>query len=199
MRRVKLTKNALRQEQQRLSQLERYLPTIQLKKGLLQQEVFKARAVVQEKSDAFDVLKKELEASANLFARARGVDFSQEIRVQSVKKSQENIAGIDLPVFEEVHFEPPVYHLFDTPIWTDSLVALLQRAKSARIELDVAKEREAILSHELREVSIRVNLFEKIMIPRTREDIKRVRVFLSDQELMAVARAKAGQKRMKSG
>ena len=198
MTRVKLTKNALRQEQQRLAQLERYLPTIQLKKGLLQQEVLKARSVTEEKSAAYEALKRELEVCEHLFSRARGVDFSLEVRVQVVQKAQESIAGIDLPVFKGVQFESSSYHLFDTPIWTDSLVSLLQKAKSARIEVDIAKEREAILSHELRAVSIRVNLFEKIMIPRTREDIKMVRVFLSDQELMAVARAKAAQRRIQN-
>ena len=195
---MKLTKSALRSSQQRLAQLERYLPTLQLKKGLLQQEVFKARTYSTEKSNAYEGLKKQLEENRHLFVRARGVDFAEEIRVQSVQKGEENIAGIDLPIFQGVTFEPPHYHLFTTTLWTDSLVHLLQKAKIARIELDIAHEREAILAKELREVSIRVNLFEKIMIPRTKEQIKQIRVFLSDQELMAVARAKAAQKKVQT-
>lgn len=194
---MRLTKSALRSSQQRLAQLERYLPTLQLKKGLLQQEVFKARAYSSEKSNAFESLRSQLEENRHLFARARGIDFAEEIRIAQVEKGEENIAGIDLPVFQGVTFEPPSYHLFTTTLWTDSLVHLLQKAKAARTELDIAHEREAILTEELREVSIRVNLFEKILIPRTKEEIKQIRVFLSDQELMAVARAKAAQKKVR--
>jgi len=195
---MKLTKSALRSSQQRLAQLERYLPTLQLKKGLLQQEVFKARAESSKKSQVYEDLKRQLEENRTLFVRARGIDFAEEICVQSIQKGEENIAGIDLPVFEGVTFELAHYHLFTTMLWTDSLVHLLQKAKRARIEIDIAHEREAILTGELREVSIRVNLFEKIMIPRTKEQIKQIRVFLSDQELMAVARAKAAQKKVQA-
>lgn len=193
---MKLTKSALRSSQQRLAQLERYLPTLQLKKSLLQQEVFKARAYSAAKAEVYEDLKKQLAENRHLFVRARGVDFAEEMRIQSVQKGEENIAGIDLPTLQGVTFELAHYHLLTTMLWTDSLVHLLQKAKSARIALDIAHEREAILSKELREVSIRVNLFEKIMIPRTKEQIKQIRVFLSDQELMAVARAKAAKKKV---
>ncbi len=195
---MKLTKNALRSSQGKLRRLERYLPTLQLKKGLLQQEVFKARADSKAKADSYASLRRELEACRALYARARGIDFSAQVRVSHVDKGVENIAGIDLPTLGSVSFEESSYSLFDTQIWVDSLVHLLRRTKEAKIELDIAHEREGILARELRSVTIRVNLFEKIMIPRTREEIKTIRVFLSDQELMAVARAKAAQKRLQS-
>jgi len=44
MAEVKLQKNELRAQQARLNQLQRYLPTLQLKKALLQVEVQNAKA-----------------------------------------------------------------------------------------------------------------------------------------------------------
>ena len=43
MAEVKLTKNELRTQQNKLSQLQKYLPTLQLKKAMLQAEVNEAR------------------------------------------------------------------------------------------------------------------------------------------------------------
>lgn len=46
------------------------------------------------------------------------------------------------------------------------------------------------------EVSIRLNLFEKILIPRTKKNIKKIEVFLGDQELAAVAQAKVAKSKI---
>ena len=43
MSKIKLTKNELRTQQTKLNQLLKYLPTLQLKKALLQAEVTEAR------------------------------------------------------------------------------------------------------------------------------------------------------------
>ncbi len=43
MAEIKLTKNELRSQQNLLAQLEKYLPTLQLKKAMLQSEVSEAR------------------------------------------------------------------------------------------------------------------------------------------------------------
>jgi V/A-type H+/Na+-transporting ATPase subunit D len=63
----------------------------------------------------------------------------------------------------------------------------------AKAKINVAEEKKAILEKELREVSIRVNLFEKILIPRTQRHIKKIKVFLGDQELASVAQAKVAK------
>ncbi len=47
MSEVKLTKNGLRAEQQKLAQLSKYLPTLQLKKAMLQVQVQEARAILE--------------------------------------------------------------------------------------------------------------------------------------------------------
>jgi V/A-type H+-transporting ATPase subunit D len=42
----------------------------------------------------------------------------------------------------------------------------------------------------VRRVTQRVNLFEKVLIPRARHDIARIRIFLSDLERSAVVTSK---------
>jgi V/A-type H+-transporting ATPase subunit D len=60
-------------------------------------------------------------------------------------------------------------------------------------EISIAEEKKIALEKELREVSIRVNLFEKILIPRCEENIKKIKIFLGDQLLAAVSQAKVAK------
>ncbi len=47
----------------------------------------------------------------------------------------------------------------------------------------------------MRTVTQRVNLFDKVLIPQTRENIKRIRIALSDAERAAVVRSKIAKKK----
>ena len=63
----------------------------------------------------------------------------------------------------------------------------------AKARIEVAIEKKTALETELREVAIRVNLFEKILIPRAQKNIKKIRVFLGDMQLAAVSQAKVAK------
>ena len=47
-----------------------------------------------------------------------------------------------------------------------------------------------LIEQELRVVAQRVNLFEKVKIPEARENIRRIQIYLGDQQTNAVGRAK---------
>ena len=55
MAEIKLTKNELRNQQNKLSQLEKYLPTLQLKKALLQLEVNEARGEITQFEENYKI------------------------------------------------------------------------------------------------------------------------------------------------
>lgn len=193
MAELKLTKNGLRDEERRLSQLNRYLPTLQLKKAMLQAEVQEARVEIAECKVRFDEREKKVEEFSPLLAR-KGPFLPQEaVAVAEVVKTYENIAGVEVPYFDRVEFEAIEWNLFDTPAWFDGAVAGLKKLAEAKERLAVAEEKKKALEEELRQVSIRVNLFEKILIPRAKKNIKKVKVFLGDQELAAVSRAKVAK------
>jgi len=52
------------------------------------------------------------------------------------------------------------------------------------------------LQAELKKVMQRVNLFEKVMIPNTLENIRRIRIALGDQMTAGVARAKIAKAKL---
>lgn len=190
---IKLTKNELRSQQNRLQQLQKYLPTLQLKKAMLQSEVMDARVEIAKCEEEFAGLDAEVDGYAVLLGEKLSFDIRDSAKIKQVNKRYENIAGVEVPYFESIVFEDFSYSLFDTPAWVDGAAIGLRRLAEARIRIRIAEEKKAALEKELREVSIRVNLFEKILIPRSVRNIKKIKVFLGDQQLAAVSQAKVAK------
>lgn len=190
---IKLTKHSMRAEQTKLAQLQRYLPTLQLKKALLQTEVNEVRAEIQQLEGQFDDVRLQATSIGGLLSQQIGLDFQQIAHVDTINKRIENIAGVDIPIFEGVTFTCFDYPLFSTPAWVDGAMVLLRQFVEARVKVLVAEEKREALEKELREVSIRVNLFEKNLIPKAQHNIKKIQVFLGDQILAAVSQAKVAK------
>lgn len=193
---LKLTKNELRNQQIRLAQFQKYLPTLQLKKAMLQFEVALSQIEVSRLHSEMQLVFHQVEGFAPLLLEKVSIDPLRYADVLHVKKRYENIAGVEIPLFEEITFPNADYSLFDTPVWADRAIEILRELATAREKLGIAEEKKRALEKELREVSIRVNLFEKILIPRSLANIKKIRVFLSDQQLATVAQAKVAKKKI---
>ena len=194
---LKLTKNELRSQQTRLKELQRYLPTLQLKKAMLQFEVNNVQTELLMLEEEMLQRKKMAEEVSGFLLEKVNCDLFAYAEVQHVKKHYENIAGVEIPIFDSVFFRDTSYFLIDTPIWTEGAVERLRQLIIAREKIHIVQEKRRALEKELREVSIRVNLFEKILIPRTDANIRKIRIFLGDQQLSAVAQAKIAKAKKK--
>lgn len=193
MAEIKFTKNELRSQQHRLAQLEKYLPTLQLKKALLQSEVTEARQQIGALEKKYHEAHAAAEQYAALLTQKTSIDPKNAIKVRSLQKRYENIAGVEVPYFEGITFEDFDYSLMETPAWVDGVVFGLRALTSSHAEISVAYEKKVALENELRQVSIRVNLFEKILIPRAKKNIKKIRVFLGDLQLSSVSQMKVAK------
>lgn len=198
MAEIKLTKNELRNQQTRLGQLEKYLPTLQLKKAMLQAEVQETRHEIERYEAVQHQKRVKVEEFCGLLSTKTTIDPLEAVRIKSISKHYENIAGVEVPYFEGVEFEEFSYSLFETAPWVDGAILNLRSLAELREHINVLQEQKSALEKELREVSIRVNLFEKILIPRAFENIRSIKVFLGDQELAAVSRAKVAKTKIEA-
>lgn len=193
MSEIKLTKNGLRDQEKRLAQLNRYLPTLKLKKAMLQVEVNEARQEIKLLEEKYEKEIDTAEEYCTLLTEKTVIDPLAVTKVMDVEKRYENIAGTEVPYFEGATFQEVEYSLFDTPPWVDGVIAGLRALSEILVEIAVVKEKKELLEEELRNVSIRVNLFEKILIPRALKNIKKIKVFLGDQQLAAVGQVKVAK------
>lgn len=193
---IRLTKTELRSQQLKLLQLRKYLPTLQLKKSLLQLEVDKALYEIAKRGKELAIFLEKIEGYVELFSDTAVMDLFSSVSIQSIQKQYENIAGLEIPVFQSVVFSPMTISLFDTPVWLDPAIVDMKNFISVRERLVLLNTMKDLLEKELRDVSIRVNLFEKVLIPRAQANIKKIKIFLGDLQLAAVAQTKVAKRKI---
>lgn len=188
MAKVKHTKTALKAQRDELKQFQRYLPTLQLKKQQLQLETRKIRSRMEELQTTLKSRLSEADSWIGMFAEQ--ASFDDYLKVISIRTRSGNIAGVDIPFFEEVEFDRTTPDIFQTRAWIDDGLQLIEDTIRLESELSVLNIQLERLEDELRTTSQRVNLFEKVKIPQAKENIRTIRIFLGDQQTAAVARAK---------
>ncbi|MDZ7822280.1 MAG: V-type ATP synthase subunit D [Candidatus Marinimicrobia bacterium] len=135
-------------------------------------------------------LEKLEESLSPWIAVAEPVGLDKLLTLKKVKVDTGNIAGINIPVFEGIELEKEGYDLMKYPLWVDKGIEAVREYISLEKELEYLEKQEALIQKELRTTVQRINLFEKVMIPRTEENIRRIRIFMGDQETAAVVRGK---------
>ncbi len=193
MAKIKYTKTELKQQRDALRRFERYLPTLQLKKQQLQLEVRQLELQIESKAKEEREARDNLSSWVKLFAEP--VPFEKYLRITQVQRSVNNIAGVNIPVLERVKFDRAVPDLFRTAPWLDDALDMLEKLSRLRLERLIIEEQHRLLAQELRTTTQRVNLFEKVKIPETKEHIRVIRIFLGDQQTAEVARAKMAKDR----
>ena len=194
MAKVKLTKNELKRQKDRLSRFKRYLPTLQLKKQQLQMVLRKVEREEREKEQARQQSYEAMQAWIAVFGEP--VELEELVKIRELITSDGNIAGIDIPVFENIDFEDIPWDLYDTPVWIDSGIAKMKEIIGLDAEIRVLQEQRERIAEELRITSQRVNLFEKVMIPETQENIRQIQIYLGDQQTAQVVRGKFAKRKV---
>ena len=118
------------------------------------------------------------------------------ISVSNIRKGTANIAGITIPTYEGADFTRGDYDLYRTPMWVDIAADHIEKAISLQLEVQVLNEQVRLLEKELTTVSQRVNLFEHVKIPETEDNIKKISVYMSDQQVSAVVRSKISKRKI---
>lgn len=190
---IKLTKNELKSQKDALKMYQRYLPTLILKKQQLQTEIRTIDARAKEVRAKRKQLDSEFEQWIAVFGE-REAFTPDMVTVSNIKKSTGNIAGVIIPIYEGAEFGRGDYDLYSVPLWIDLAADKMEQALSLDLEAEVLEKQVELLSQELRVTTQRVNLFEKVKIPETKGNIKKITVYLGDQQVAAVVRGKISKK-----
>ncbi|NLX92146.1 MAG: V-type ATP synthase subunit D [Firmicutes bacterium] len=188
MAKIKFSKNELKKQKDQLKRFERYLPTLVMKKQLLQMEIRQVETQIEEKRQEREKKYSELMSWVHVFGEE--MNFAELVKIKEVDLGSTNIAGVDIPVFRGIMFEKAPYDLMVYPLWVDAGIKKLQEIFSLDTELSVLEKQADLLGSELRVTTQRVNLFEKVKIPETKENIRVINIFLGDQQTAAVVRGK---------
>lgn len=197
---VKLTKNEQKKQKDLLKQFLRYLPTLQLKKQQLQIVIRQIESEAKMVKAKQDQILTDLESWIDLFGEnghfEQKINLNDLIEVDQVVRTKGNIAGVTIPVFSNLTFKEIEYSLYETPLWIDFAIETMQKIGRLDAEIETLNQQIELLEHELRVTSQRVNLFEKVKIPETKENIRVIGIYLGDQQTAAVVRGKIAKKKL---
>ena len=179
---VKLTKNELKVQKDRLKQFQRYLPTLQLKKQQLQAVVMQVTAQLEQVARQRQAAVAGLDDWVAVFAE--NDSFPAEKRLDALIRPRHVVC-------EDIR-----YDVADYPLWVDTAaVRLREIARLDALEKTLRRQVE-LLERELRATAQRVNLFEKVKIPEAKENIRVIGIYLGDQQTSAVVRGKIAKKKL---
>jgi len=198
MEKIKFSKQELKKRRDTLSQYQRYLPILYLKKQQLQFEILNQINLLNSLEKEFKIKKEEILKWLNL--TIEDLDFvKKQISSYNVISEEKNIAGIDIKIFKKVEFTIFEYDLFLAPLWFDKGLDSLMDLVNIMENINTIRKNIELLKKELTITTQRLNLFEKIKIPQLEDEIRIIRIYLGDQFANSVGIAKIAKKKIEVG
>jgi V/A-type H+-transporting ATPase subunit D len=195
--RIKLNKVSLREQKQKLALYRRFLPALEARKQQFLMQLGVVRKDIRRQEEALAALLSAMAQWSGLFRDLEPL-LRYFIEIEDVRFVMHNVAGLKIPRFERVIFAEPSYSVFAVAYSFETAMARMREAIALREEIKVLREQERILSDGFRKTSQRINLYEQRLIPDCREALRKISVYLQDQQAAAVGVAKAA-KRLSGG
>ena len=194
MARLALNKASLTKLQRQLKTYKDVLPSLDLKRRQLLTEQARARKRLAAINQQLDELA-PLIAQDLLMLSNQEVELTDIVKVVGVSIVEENVVGTRLPRLEKSNIKVREYALLGRPHWVERSVEVLKTAVGLRLQRQVAEQRQRLLNQAARKITQRVNLFDKVLIPKAQSNIKKIQIYLSDAERAAVVNSKIAKRK----
>ena len=189
-RKTKLTRSELKLQRDALVRYERYLPRLKRKEQQLQSSIARIRRVQSQVEEEAETAQKHIATYKGVFNDIAGINVHHLATPDSIRTTTQSIAGVRVPTFENVSFPKADYSLFGTSPWVDRALSDLRQLNLLKAKLEVLEHSLDLLQAEQKKTMRRVNLFEKIKIPETQDNIRRICIVVSNEMTAGVVRAK---------
>jgi V/A-type H+-transporting ATPase subunit D len=191
--RIKLNKVSLRIQKQKLAMYQRFLPALEARKQQFLMHLAIVRKEIAVQEARMQEILQEIRVWSPLYGDM-GPLLRYFIEIQEVKTSIRNVAGLKVPQFHGVVFKDPPYSFFATPASFEEVLRQSREAIECREAIRMLREQEKVLYEGFRKTSQRINLYEQRLIPDCREAIRKIAVYLQDQQAAAVGVAKVAKR-----
>ena len=183
-------KTSLQGLEKNLKMRQRTLPTLQSKESALRMEVKRAKDESKELDEEVNRRIKDYDRMIALW----GEFDTTLIHVDDVKMSVKKIAGVRVPVLDEVVYSTRQFSIYDAPKWFFDGFEQLKAIADIGIKQEFVHRKVELLEHARKKTTQKVNLFEKVQIPGYQDAIRKIKRFMEDEENLS----KSSQKIVKA-
>ena len=198
MAKLALNKSALSKEKQKKASYGRYLPSLEMKQKQLLLERKKAEEALVQHADDIASLEETVYLQLPMLA-VENIEMDGLVTVENFNLAEENLLGTRVPFLESIIFTRAEYGYLARPHWFDDLATALEKMMKLKMEEQVLHIRLTRLKSAVRTITQRVNLFSKVLIPQAESNIKKIGLFLADQERAGVVRSKLAKQKQHAG
>jgi len=183
-------KTSLQGLEKDLKMRQRTLPTLQSKETALRLEVKRAKDEIKALDEEVNRRIKDYDQMIALW----GEFDTSLIHVDDVRMSIKKIAGVRIPVLDEVVYTTKAFNIFSSPKWFADGFEQLKAIADVGIRQEFVRRKVDLLEYARKKTTQKVNLFEKVQIPGYQDAIRKIKRFMEDEENLS----KSSQKIVKS-
>ena len=183
-------KTSLQGLEKNLKMRQRTLPTLQSKESALRLEVKKAKDEMIALDEEVNRRIKDYDQMIALW----GEFDTSLIHVDDVKMAVKKIAGVRIPVLEEVVYSTKPFSIYDSPKWFYDGFEQVKAIADIGIRQEFVHRKVELLEYARKKTTQKVNLFEKVQIPGYQDAIRKIKRFMEDEENLS----KSSQKIVKA-
>jgi V/A-type H+-transporting ATPase subunit D len=191
---ILMNKNTLAALKAELREYHTALPVFEMKEQQLKEVVQRIEGNITRLEAAISTTAKKTRPWVAVMAED-GVDLNGLVEVAGVRTTKSEIAGVPIETLEEVTFAEKEIDLLLTPLWIDAAVAVIKDQKANLSILAMEQRNLEALSEELAEARRMKNALKEVFIPETRDNIRKIEIYLGDVERLAIGCAKLVKKK----
>lgn len=195
---IKLNKSELTKLKKEEKIYLQFLPVLKLKQEQLQIENIKIKKNIKNKKIELELEEIKIKEIMKLLNdNSINFDIKEIFKIKNIIINEKSIAGIKLPFIERIDFTEKEIFFYDNPIYIIENIETIKIIIKTFKEIEILNKQNELLNKELKKTIQRINLFEKILIPKNKEETKKIKIALSDEQVSSVGRGKIAKKKTK--
>jgi V/A-type H+-transporting ATPase subunit D len=123
------------------------------------------------------------------------IDLTEMVITEEISTSHREVAGVRIEEFEDIQFKEVEVDLFETPLWLDAAIKVLREQRTNYSLIKIEEDNLERLAEELAEARRMKNALKEVFIPETKENIRKIEIYLGDVERLAIGCAKLVKKK----
>lgn len=191
---ILMNKNSLATLKTELKGYITALPVFEMKEQQLKKVIQSIELAIERLQLAISTTNEDTKKWVAVMAE-ESIDLSNLVIVNEYKTEKKEVAGVTVERFIDVNFKNIEIDYFATPLWVDSAIDVIKDQKTNQLMLNIEKENVERVQEELAEARRMKNALKEVFIPETKNNIRKIEIYLGDVERLAIGCAKLVKKK----
>jgi V/A-type H+-transporting ATPase subunit D len=191
---ILMNKNSLANLKSNLKEYNTALPVFEMKEQQLKEVIQNLEDAINRLRTAILETNEETKKWVGVMAEDT-IDVSNLVKVYKLKTAKREVAGVTIKSIADLIFEKTEVDYFATPLWLDTAFEVIKDQKTNLLTLKLEEENIERVLEELVEARRMKNALKEVFIPETKNNIRKIEIYLGDVERLAIGCAKLVKKK----